>query len=425
MDGKAITPDFNDRFSAEIRLQEALNQQLLSPFAYFCVTDDTVNLSRLVCSADGKYDVKQLEAQFVGNMDRFGKIQNAINRYLTDPQNCKAVCYCCSIAHAEWMAAMFNETGYRAASVTSKNSSELDDYSEQLAQGKINYLCVADILNEGIDIPEIDTVLFLRPTESLTIFLQQLGRGLRLADGKTELTVLDFVAQANNKFNYESRFRALIGPSNTTVRQQVANGFTLIPRGFSINMELQAQQYILSNISECIFNIHRLRREVEHFEHETGQVLTLKNFLENFSLDWRLIYKLPGSWTELKNQAGISVKGYERTNEVINLEKGLTRLYHTNSTDYLLYIQRLIDNSFNLVATSKREEIFKRLFYYTICYDQLSAYNTKYGRNYRSEEEAIQALNNYLYFKEELQVCVELRLSQLLFCRRDSFDVRR
>lgn len=413
MDGKSIAPDFNNRFSAEIRLQEALNQQLLSPFAYFCVTDDTVNLSRLVCSADGKYDVKQLEAKYVGNMERFGKIQDAINRYITDPYYCKAVCFCCSIAHAEWMAAMFNCNGYKAASVTSKNSSELDDYSEQLAQGKINYLCVADILNEGIDIPEIDTVLFLRPTESLTIFLQQLGRGLRLADGKTELTVLDFVAQANNKYNYESRFRALMGPSNTTVRQQVSNGFTLLPRGCSINMELQAQQYILNNISECIFNLRRLRREVEHFEHETGQALTLKNFLENFSLDWRLIYKTPGSWTELRRQAGISVKGYERTEEVVNLENGLARLYHTNSTDYLLFIQRLIDNDFKVSVSNKREAVFKLLFYYTICYDKLSSYNTKYGHNFSSEEEAIRALNKFPYFKEELQTCVEFRLSQL------------
>ena len=257
MDGKAITPDFNNRFSAEIRLQEALDQQLLSPFAYFCVTDDTVNLSRLACGADGKYDINQLEAQYIGNINRFGKIQDAINRYITDPNGCKAVCFCCSIAHAEWMATMFNNNGYKAASVTSKNSKEIDKYSEQLVQGKINYLCVADILNEGIDIPEIDTVLFLRPTESLTIFLQQLGRGLRLADGKTELTVLDFVAQANVKYNYESRFRALIGPSNSSVRKLVDKGFTVLPRGCSINMELQAQQYILSNISESIFNLRR------------------------------------------------------------------------------------------------------------------------------------------------------------------------
>ena len=413
MDGKLVTPDFNDRFSAEIRLQEALNQQLLSPFAYFCVTDDTVDLSRLACSATGKYDARELERKYVGNEDRFAKIQSAINRYVTDPDECKAVCFCCSIAHAEWMAQKFNSHGYKAASVTSRNSAALDYYGDLLAQGKINYLCVADILNEGIDIPEIDTVLFLRPTESLTIFLQQLGRGLRLADGKTELTVLDFVAQASNKYNYESRFRALIGPSSATVRQQVEGGFTVLPRGCSINMELQAQQYILNNISESIFNLRRLRREVEHFEHETGQALTLKNFLENFSLDWRLIYKTPGSWTELKRQAGIKVPGYERSKEVVNMENGLARLFHTNSTDYLLFINRLIDSDFSLQASNRREEVFMRLFYYTICYDKLAAYNKKYDHDYPSEACAIAALNNFAHFKEELKTCVELRLSQL------------
>ena len=150
-----------------------------------------------------------------------------------------------------------------------------------------------------------------------------------------------------------------------------------------------------------------------HFEHETGQALTLKNFLENFSLDWRLIYKSPGSWTELKCQAGIKVIGYERTKEVINLENGLTRLYHTNSTDYLLFIQRLLENNFILTAKSRREEVFKRAFYYTICYDNLLSYNSKYGRNFNSEEEAIQALNCFPFFKEELQTCIDIRRSQL------------
>lgn len=154
--------------------------------------------------------------------------------------------------NAEHMARMFRESGYRAQSVTSRNSSELDTFSGQLARGEINYLCVADILNEGIDIPEIDTVLFLRSTESLTVFLQQLGRGLRLADGKTCLTVLDFVAQANRNYNYESRFRALVSRTTRSVTQEIKNGFTFLPRGCTITMEKQAQEYILTNIKEAI-----------------------------------------------------------------------------------------------------------------------------------------------------------------------------
>ena len=95
------------------------------------------------------------------------------------------------------------------------------------------------------------------------------------------------------------------------------------------------------------------------------------------------------------------------------MENGLARLYHTNSTDYLLFVQRLVDSNFNLAAVNKREEVFKRMFYYTICFDKLPAYNKKYDRNFNNEEDAIRALNNFPYFKEELQTCVELRLSQL------------
>lgn len=193
MDGQEIKPDFNNRFAAEIRLQEALNQQLLAPFDYFCVTDDSVNLSRVVCRGD-VYDRSRLNELYNGNRQRFGIIQRALDTYVNEPHYCKAVCFCCSIEHAEYMARMFNENGYRALSVTSRSNKDIDEASAQLARGDINYLCVADMLNEGVDIPEIDTILFLRPTESLTIFLQQLGRGLRLADGKTCLTVLDFVA---------------------------------------------------------------------------------------------------------------------------------------------------------------------------------------------------------------------------------------
>ena len=290
MDGKEIIPDFNNRFAAEIRLQEALNQQLLSPFDYFCVTDDSVDLSRMACKGD-KYDTAQLNRAYNGNVQRFAIIQRALDNYVTDPHECKAVCFCCSIEHAEYMERMLSENGYKALSLTSQSSTDVGHASEILSRGEINYLCVADILNEGIDIPEIDTILFLRPTESLTIFLQQLGRGLRLSDGKTCLTVLDFVAQANQSYNYESRFRALVGRGSSSIEKEIKNGFTFLPRGCSITMERQAQEFILKNIHEAVFNLSRLRRECRFFTQNTGQSLTYENFINNFDLDWRHVYK--------------------------------------------------------------------------------------------------------------------------------------
>lgn len=416
MDGKDITPDFNDHFAAEIRLGEALNQQLLTPFDYFCVTDDSVDLSKIACRG-GVYDRNELDALYKkNNKDRFAIIQRALENYVVDPHACKAVCFCCSINHAEFMAQMLNEYDYKARAITSRNSEEIDAVSMQLARGEINYLCVADILNEGIDIPEIDTILFLRPTESLTIYLQQLGRGLRLADGKICLTVLDFVAQAHQSYNYESRFRALIGRGKRSVKDEINNGFLFLPRGCSITMERQAKEYILNNINNSIFNLPRLCKEVKNFQQNTGQKLTLQNFLENFDLDWRLIYKKsPGSWARLKMQAGIDVDGFDSNSRYIKLlEGGLARLFHINSYDYLSFLHKLIENNMVLMPeASARECKFFKLFYYTVWRDDIDKVNKEYELSISDMHGAISSLGAMNWFIEELSYLVELRLSQL------------
>jgi superfamily II DNA or RNA helicase len=109
--------------------------------------------------------------------------------------------------------------GLKAEYLTSKNSKDRDKIRDQFKKKEFNYLFVVDIFNEGVDIPEIDTVLFLRPTESLTVFLQQLGRGLRLAEGKDCLTVLDFVGNSRPEYDFENKFRALIGKNNISFRK--------------------------------------------------------------------------------------------------------------------------------------------------------------------------------------------------------------
>lgn len=414
MDGKEIRPDFNNRFAAEIRLQEALNQQLLSPFDYFCVTDDSVDLSRLACKGD-KYDVSQLNQVYNNNAQRFGIVQKALDNYVNDPHECKAVCFCCSIDHANYMDTMFRSHGYKSLAVTSRNSSELSHASMMLAHGEINYLCVADIMNEGVDIPEIDTVLFLRPTESLTIFLQQLGRGLRLADGKTCLTVLDFVAQANQSYNYESRFRALVGRSSQSIEKEIKNGFIFLPRGCTITMEKRAQSYILKNIHEAIFNLSRLRRECRSFTQNTGQDLTYENFINNFDLDWRIVYKSPGSWARLKKQSGIDVPDFDEQSKYTKLlEGGLARLFHTNSYQYLEYLLKLISNGMvHPSNATAREDKFFQLFYYTVWMDDIQKVNKLYQQSFASCSDAVRSVASLKWFMEELSFMVSLRHSQL------------
>lgn len=414
MDGKEIKPDFNNRFAAEIRLQEALDQRLLSPFDYFCITDDSVDLTLIPCKGD-TYDKGILQSLYkANNIQRFSLIQRALENYVTDPHNCKAVCFCAGIEHAELMAEMFNKTGYRAYAVTSRNSAEIDCLSGKLARGEINYLCVADILNEGIDIPEIDTVLFLRPTESLTVFLQQLGRGLRLADGKTCLTVLDFVAQANKNYNYERRFRALVGRSTRSISREIQTGFKFLPRGCSITMEKQAQEYILQNINDAIFNKRRLVREVIGFEHNTGQELTLINFLDNFGLDIRAIYKTAGSWSRLKYMAGKDVPSFDADAKYTKLlEGGIARLYHINSFDYLKFLQTLLEHDFCIDGQDERVRKFAKMFYYTMWLNPIDKLQREYSISFLSIDAAIASLKNQKWLAEELKTLVDIRMKSL------------
>ena len=98
-------------------------------------------------------------------------------------------------------------------------------------RGELRAIFTVDLFNEGVDIPEVDTVLLLRPTESATVFLQQLGRGLRWADGKTVLTVLDFIGQAHAEYRFDVRFRALLGGTRRQVERAVEAGFPLMPPG--------------------------------------------------------------------------------------------------------------------------------------------------------------------------------------------------
>ena len=241
MDGNDLRPDFGGRISAEIRLPQALQAGLLTPFQYLCVTDDTDLTDDSLWNGQ-RYVIDRL-ADKLCVPERAQHIVDALHRYLADEYTCRALCFCVNKKHADFMALQLQKYGFNAKSLTSDTpQSQRKQLAEDLRNGLVHYLCVVDIFNEGVDIPEVDTVLFLRPTDSLTIFLQQLGRGLRLFPGKTELTVLDFVSQAHKKYDFASKFRALTLRPEKNIAQQIADGFTLLPAGCSIIMEKQARQ---------------------------------------------------------------------------------------------------------------------------------------------------------------------------------------
>lgn len=400
MDGKDLRPDFGNRISAEIRLPQALQAGLLTPFQYLCISDDT-DLSDDSLWSGQKYNIERLADKLCAKT-RAQLIVDALHKYLADEYICRALCFCVNKRHADFMAEQLRLYGFNAQSLTSDTpADERKQLAKDLREGTLHYLCVVDIFNEGVDIPEVDTVLFLRPTESLTIFLQQLGRGLRLSADKTELTVLDFVAQANRKYDFASRFRALTLQPEKNIQKQIKEGFTLLPLGCSIVMEKKARQYILDNITSAIYNKNRIVKEINSY----ATIPTLTQFLENNGQDIRILYQGSNCWSSLKRAAGrIS---YADDAVTKRLEKGMSGLIHHNTSSFLRFVERFVTGED--VHKVEANKTYAIMLYYALFQDKIC--KTGYG----SINEALELIHlpKYACFKQEIAEIVSFLLARL------------
>ena len=368
MDGKSILPYFHHRIAAEIRLPEAIDRKLLCPFQYFGVTD-TVDLSTLKWSAGG-YDKGELSNLYtlsgtVSNR-RADLVVNSLLRYVTDIDEVKGLGFCVSIEHAEFMCRYFNQRGIPSIFLTGKSTDEERNTAKgKLVSGEIRFIFVVDIYNEGVDIPEVNTVLFLRPTESLTIFLQQLGRGLRLAEGKDCLTVLDFIGQANKRYRFEDKFAALLSNTSRSVTREIKDGFVSAPKGCYIQLEKKAARYILDNIRASYGNTAGLVSRVASFTEDSGLELTLANFLDYYHLDPRAIYKF-SSFSRLCARADV-IEDFSEPLEDL-LTKALARLAVIDSRRWIRFLLDLLPrlDDVDFAALSERERRMLQMFYVTV-----------------------------------------------------------
>lgn len=377
MDGKNILSYFDDRIAAEIRLPEAIDRKLLCPFQYFGVTD-TVDLSSLKWSRGG-YDKSELTNIYTYNLAvanrRANLIVGSLLKYVTDIATVKGLGFCVSIDHAEYMSRYFNEHGIPSMYLT-KNSSDVDRDAakDRLVSGEIRFIFVVDIYNEGVDIPEVNTVLFLRPTESLTIFLQQLGRGLRLAEGKECLTVLDFIGQANKKYRFEEKFAALLSNTTRGVTKEIQDGFVSAPKGCYIQLEKIAAKYILENIRAAYGNTAGLIARIASFEEESGQELSLSAFLDFNRLDPRSIFKF-SNFSRLCVRADVRDDFQEPLEEIVF--KALSKLAVIDSRRWIHFLMDILPR-LDDIDFEKLQEIEKRMlqmFYVTLWGETIKEWN--------------------------------------------------
>ncbi|MGN6396205.1 MAG: DUF3427 domain-containing protein [Mucilaginibacter sp.] len=407
-DGEDILKDFCGVVAAEIRLPEALNRKLLSPFQYFALSDN-VDLTRISWK-NGKYEINELAKLYTEDDRRIGDILTNCEKYLTDVSDVTALGFCVNQDHARYMAEKFILAGLKADYLTSNSLSDRALIRKRLETKEINYLFVRDIFNEGVDIPGIDTVLFLRPTESLTIFLQQLGRGLRLAPNKDCLTVLDFVGNARPEYDFEHKFRALVGKTHTSIIKEIEDDFPHLPLGCSIVLEKKAKEVILKNIAAATcFNRRQLIVKVQNFKHQSTSALSLKSFLEFQNIDIRLIYK-KGSWKRLCVEAGV-IENFAELNED-EITRGIKRILQCNSISYLSFIKTLIQNQFTVTDLDE----VKRLMLLMLHYDIWQKDGIKAGLE--SIQESLNQLNRNPLMVSELDEVVSYLIEKIDFIEK-------
>ena len=320
-DGLDITRHFEGRITAEIRLPEAIARRLLVPFHYFGVTD-TIDLRDVDWTSRG-YRMESVQRRYLeAGPQWIENVRRAILSYVAEPLRMRAIGFCSGVLHARAMADEFERIrreaevrghhGVRAEALDGDDSPERrEEVIGRLRRGETQIIFVADLFNEGVDIPEVDTVLFIRPTDSITVYVQQLGRGLRLcpAIGKDSLTVLDFVGQYRNEFRFDDRLRAMLADPSASIQSQVENGFSALPPGCSITLERIAREQVLANIRAQMGSQRvRLIESIKQLRDRLGRSPSMREYLEATRIDPRTFYAKPDarfSWFGLLDGAGL------------------------------------------------------------------------------------------------------------------------
>lgn len=372
-----ITVFFDGHISAEIRLPAALNAGLLAPFYYYGIPDN-VNLSEVKWSGHG-YDIAELSRIYTQNDYRTGLILRKMQEYIGNNQlhKVRALCFCVDKNHAKFMNAKFTLAGLKTDVLTSDDDDRHRNIvKKRLQAGTINYLFVVDLFNEGVDIPEIDTILFLRPTESATVFLQQFGRGLRLHKDKDHLTVLDFVGHSRAEFSYKERFEALIGRHSQNIKDEIEGGFANAPFGCKIILEEKAKEEIIANIEGYLRSLNkgRIIKEIAAYYKLAKDAFSLKGFLTYSHVPFHKVY---GSmtWGELCQLAGVRKDVSVHAAQIKYAVK--KKWLATDSFSYFKKLLRFADSGFKCDTTkfTELEQRYAVMLYYDL-YDKAGSYTS-------------------------------------------------
>ncbi|MFJ6846192.1 DUF3427 domain-containing protein [Streptomyces griseoluteus] len=389
MDGRNVQDEFFDgRIAAEMRLWEALENDLLCPFHYFGVPDGT-DLTNLNWQK-GSYTEQDLDKLYTGNHARARIVVKQIQDKVSNPGSMRALGFCVTKAHAHFMAGFFREAGFRAVALDSDSSSEARAQAlADLRDGKLQVIFSVDLFNEGLDIPDVDTLLLLRPTNSATIFLQQLGRGLRRTESKPVLTVLDFIGQHRAEFRFEEQFRALTNLTRNRLVDHIEHDFPQLPSGCQIILEGKSKDFVLDNIrTQLGATVKTLVKEVKSYH-----TPLLADYLRESRREIKELYKSDNSWTTVLRRAGFLNETASPAEAA--LLKRVHAFLHVDDPERADAYQRLLqDDAPRYEELSPLDQAYGRMLFFNI-WDNAGGFT--------SYQEGLESLRPLPEFRDELR----------------------
>jgi superfamily II DNA or RNA helicase len=301
--GMTATPERTDGFDVfslydhniayEIRLQKALEIEILSPFHYFGITDLTIN---------GQEVEEKSDFNLLTSNERVNRIIEQSQFYSCDDGNIRGLVFCSKVEEAKELSIQFTKRGFRSIALSGDSSEDqrneaIDRLESDDSSDKIDYIFTRDIFNEGIDIPRVNQVIMLRPTQSAIIFVQQLGRGLRKAEGKEYLTVIDFIGNYTNNFLIPIALFGDTSYNKDNLRKLIAGGSNQIPGTSTINFDKISKEKIYSAIDQSNFSLKKdLIKDYDLLKYKIGYHPMMMDFLQHGSRDPFLYVEYAGSY---------------------------------------------------------------------------------------------------------------------------------
>ena len=394
-DGFDIFQVFHNNIPYEIRLQKALEEDLLCPFHYYGLSDLTVDGEEI----DDKSDFSKLVSE-----ERIKHIEKAIKLYKSNDYPVKGLIFCSRVEEAKELSAKLNQHGFYTTYLTGEHSdTEREATIKRLESNEDNleYIISVDIFNEGVDIPCVNQVVMLRPTQSAIIFVQQLGRGLRKDKSKTYVSVIDFIG------NYENNFFipiALYGDNSynkDNLRKALSEGSGAIPGTSTIQINEIAKQKIFDSINKSSFKqLKLLKEEYTKLKNRLGKIPTMMDFVNNGFIDPLLFIDYSGSYYEFLKKIDkeyIELAPKHRTSlQFISLE-----FSHGYRMHELLLLKLLVEND-DITLEQFSMELSQKKIIFNGCTKQILKVLSK--NYYRQDDQKKYGEISYVYFDDERKI---------------------